>query len=103
MLESKKPSPTLPFNLALNSVVGSQATIIEVSSRDDMIFAYFPTKPNDVNYDSYAGVGLMYEGGTGMNEWEVTPPLYFPTGDGVVAAKWLLGERQVRVIYKVQV
>jgi len=84
-----------PKSVQPNSPVGTRATIIEVSPRDELVFAYYPNRSNELGINT--GTGFIYERkkGNGINEWILLSPFHFPTGDGVVAAKWLLQERQV--------
>ena len=97
VLHEKQTSTVLPMSLQATPPVGTHATVIEVSPRDEMIFAYYPTRPDDINFGHTAGTGYIYERkrGNAINEWYAHPPLTMPSGDGVVAAKWLLQERRV--------
>lgn len=97
-MHAKQSSTTLPLSLQSTPIAGTHATIIEVSPRDELIFAYFPTRPGDMDYGINAGVGLIYERkkGDAINEWHIaSTPLVVPGGDGIVAAKWLMKEREV--------
>jgi hypothetical protein len=100
VLFDKHVNTILPMNFQATPPVGTYATIIEVSARDEMVFAYYPTRPNDIDYGRNAGTGYIYERkrGDAINEWHIHTPLTFPAGDGVVAARWLLQDRRVSIL-----
>jgi hypothetical protein len=56
---------------SIDEPAATHATIIEVSARDEMMFAYFPTRPEDIGYRLKRRDGIyMYrlKSGNAINE-----------------------------------
>ena len=66
-------------------------TTIISSARDNWIFAYFPGVDCD-------GVGCVWRKGPQIDNWVVKEWWTFPRGAGVVSARWLQSDREVRII-----
>ncbi|KZS90893.1 hypothetical protein SISNIDRAFT_487912 [Sistotremastrum niveocremeum HHB9708] len=87
-------SKLLPMTVMGNAYFRSQASIISISPREDMIFAYFPIGLVETPADRGAGVGIVYERALDVDQWSIRASWVFPEGDGAVEAKWLLPERE---------